>query len=232
MNPVVFDRKMLPCAAMNGLAGVPAHLITSAVCDAEGVTHLSATIEALQTLRPQGWQPVVVAGKVWLSKIVKPLVEDDAVMQIQIGHHNGDLSSTGPGQFSMSDTYRSRNTQIPTNSMAYNGLSAHRLKLLALFLTNTSSKQAQDPVIPKRGNQVAARREARRPTTKQALKSKPQAAYRTAQASTMDKSRVPEWRASWLKIDSRMTREAWEDEDLDDDFKVNWVRLYVTKKDD
>jgi hypothetical protein len=29
-----------------------------------------------------------------------------------------------------------------------------------------------------------------------------------------------------------MTREAWEDEDLDDDFKVNWVRLYVTKKDD
>ena len=48
----------------------------------------------------------------------------------------------------------------------------------------------------------------------------------------MEKSRVPEWRASWLKIDSRMTREAWEDEDLDDDLKVNWVRLYVTKKDD
>jgi hypothetical protein len=130
----------------------------------------------------------------------------------------------------MSDTYRSRNTQIPTNFVAHNGLSAHRLNLLALFLTNTSSERARDPVIPKRGNQVAARREATRPTTRQALKSKPQATYRTAQASTMDKSGVPEWRASWLKIDSRMTREAWEDEDLDDDFKVNWVRLYVTEK--
>jgi hypothetical protein len=104
--------------------------------------------------------------------------------------------------------------------------------LLALFLTNTSSERAQDPVIPKRGNQVAARREATRLTTRQALKSKPQAAYRIAQGSIMVKSRVPEWRASWLKIDSRMTREAWEDEDLDDDFKVNWVRLYVTKQDD
>ena len=232
MNPVVFDRKMLPCAAMNGLTGVPPHLITSAVCDAEGVTHLCATTEAFQTLRPQGWQPVVVAGKVWLSKMVKPLLEDDAVTLIQTGHHNGDLSSTGPEQSSMSDTCRSRNTQVPTNFMAHNGLSAHRLNLLALFLTNTSSERAQDPVIPKCGNQVAATREATRPTIKQALKSKPQAAYRIAQASIMDKSRVPQWRASWLKIDSRVTREAWEDEDLDDDFKVNWVRLYVTKKDD
>ncbi|CAN9377302.1 unnamed protein product [Alternaria sp. RS040] len=231
MNPVVFDRKMLPCAAMHGLAGVPAHLITSAVFDAEGVTHLSATTEALQTLRPQGWKPVVVAGKVWLSKMVKPLLEDDAVTQIQIDHHNGDLGSTGPGQSLMSDTYRSHNTQIPTNFMAHSVLSVHRLNLLALFLTNTSSERAQDLVIPKCGNQVAARREATRPPIKQALRSKPQATYRTAQASTMEELRVPEWRASWLKIDSRMTREAWEDEDLDDDLKVNWVRLYVTKKD-
>jgi hypothetical protein len=164
--------------------------------------------------------------------MVKPLLEDDAVTQIQTGHHNGDLSSIDPGQSLMSDAYKSRNTQISINSMTHNGLSAHRLNLLALFLTNTSSERAQDPVIPKRGNQVAARREATRPTIRQALKSKSQAAYRTAQAFTMEKLRVHEWRASWLKIDSRMTRGAWEDEDLDDDFKVNWVRLYVTEKDD
>ncbi|KAL1793724.1 hypothetical protein ACET3X_008706 [Alternaria dauci] len=229
-NPVVYDRKMLPCATMYGLAGIPAHLITSAVCDAEGVTHLSATMEALQMLRPLGWQPVAVAGKVWLSKVVKPLSENDAANQVQTSRHNGNMSGTGSGQSSMSNTYRPRNHPTTVSSMFYQGLPTDCSEMPTPSPMDTPNEQLRGFVIPERGDQVVARRETTRSTTKQTPEPKPRAAHRAAEAFAIDAPRAPEWQASWLKIDSRMTREAWEDEELDYDFKVNWIRLNVMKK--
>jgi hypothetical protein len=81
-NPVVCDRKFLPFATMYGLGGVPAHLIPSAVYDPKFGMRLSATEQALKTMRPQGWYPVYTRGKVWLARMIEPLSEEQAALRI------------------------------------------------------------------------------------------------------------------------------------------------------
>jgi hypothetical protein len=224
-NPVVFGRKMLPYATMHGLAGVPAHLVTSAVHDGEFGTLLSATLEALKMLRPQGWQPIVVAGKVWLSRIVKSFSEEDAARRIQSGGHNASLSSAGTEESAMTNTDAPRSAHTPNNASAYNGLPADHSKLRMPSPTHTSTKRAHVPVNPERGNQVAVRREAAQPSTLQAPKPKPQTTRRIAQPSTIEVSRAPAYRSSWQQIDREMTRDCWEE--WDDHVRTQWFDKYV-----
>ncbi|KAG9195849.1 hypothetical protein G6011_00970 [Alternaria panax] len=229
-NPVVFDRKTLPCAVYSGLAGVPAHLITSAVYEAEGSTRLSATAEALETLRPQGRQPVVVAGKVWLSRLVKPFSEEEAVMQIEADRHQASLGSAVSGQSSVSNTYAPRNHHILTNASIYNGLPADDSESQTPFLVHTSSKRAHSPVIAKRDNQTAARCEPAQSTTMQAPQPQPRIVRCATQTIISKGWQVPEYQSAWQELDERMTREAWEE--FDDGLKIDWVKLYVVTEND
>ncbi|RMZ69721.1 hypothetical protein GMOD_00010294 [Pyrenophora seminiperda CCB06] len=84
-NPEVNDRKFLPYMMQVDLRlqGVPKRLIPSAVYDPHFKACLSPTEDAMQTLRPKGWKPVSIQGKVWLSRVVKPFTEEDAEKRME-----------------------------------------------------------------------------------------------------------------------------------------------------
>jgi hypothetical protein len=116
-NPEVLERKLFPLQFGYGLEGVPEELIPSAVHDTDYTVLLPATWNSVKTLRPQGWKPCMMAGEVWIKRMVELLSEEDAARRIegreQTAQGNGaSMSTAGSGHSSMSITYASKDVPI------------------------------------------------------------------------------------------------------------------------
>jgi hypothetical protein len=103
---------MIRYATIDGLDGVPENLITDAALDPNGRELVSPTEDALLSLRPNGYRPVYVSGKVWLAKVAKPFSEEDAAERIRSANLNGSLSSADTGSSAMGHTYAPRAPHI------------------------------------------------------------------------------------------------------------------------
>jgi hypothetical protein len=98
-NPEVAERKIMPYACLDGLDGVPPELVPAAARDPNLRPLVSATVDALISLRPQGYYPLLVGGKVWLKRLIEPFYEADAVQRIRQGQvaWNATRSSASSG---------------------------------------------------------------------------------------------------------------------------------------
>ncbi|KAI4681344.1 uncharacterized protein J4E84_007580 [Alternaria hordeiaustralica] len=229
-NPEVHDRKTLAFAMAHGLQGVPLELISATYYDSTSGVCLSPTEAALKALRPQGWYPIYIAGKVWLSKMVAALSEEQAAMRIEAGDHNASQGSAGSARSSVSNTYAQRNTNFPTNSGAHNEVPDGASDPRTPILTHASSRGAQSPMTPERDNRASAEHAAMPPLSLQALKRKPQVVRRVARSRLVEVSQIPEYQSSWQQIDERMTREVWEG--MDEELRVHWATDYLRIEDD
>jgi len=228
-NPEVHDRKTLAFAMAHGLQGVPSELISATYYDSTSGVCLSPTEAALKALRPQGWYPIYTAGKVWLSKMVAPLSEEQAAMRIEAGDHNASQGSAGSARSSVSNAYALRNANFPINSGASNEVPDKASDPRTPVLTHASSRGAQSPITPRCDNRAAAEHAAMPPLPLQALKKKPQMVRRVAQSRLVEVSQIPEYQSSWQQIDERMTREAWEGMD---EVRIHWATEYLRIGDD
>jgi len=229
-NPEVHDRKTLAFAMAHGLQGVPPELISATYYDSTSGVCLSPTEAALKALRPQGWYPIYIAGKVWLSKMVAPLTEEQAAMRIEAGDHDASQDSAGSARSSVSNTYAPRNSNFPTNSGARNEVPENASDPRTPVLTHASSRGAQSPMTPGRDDRAAAEHAAMPPPPLQALKRKPQVVRRAARSRLVEVSQIPEHQSSWQQIDERMTREAWES--MDEEVRIHWATEYLRIGDD
>jgi len=214
----------------HGLQGVPPELISATYYDSTSGVCLSPTEAALKALRPQGWDPIYIAGKVWLSKMVAPLSEEQAAMRIEAGDHNASQGSAGSARSSVSNTYAPRNANFPINSGASNEVPDNVTDPRTPVLTHASSRGAQSPITPRRENRAAAEHAAMPPLPLQALKKKPQMVRRVARSRLIEISQISEYQSSWQQIDERMTREVWEG--MDEELRIHWATDYLRIEDD
>jgi len=221
-NPEVHDRKTLAFAMAYGLQGVPSELIAATTYDSTSGACLSPTEAALKALRPQGWYPVCIAGKVWLSKMVAPLSEEQAAMRIEAGDHNTSQGSAGSARSSVSNTYAPRNADFATTSDAHGCVPENASNPGTPLLTHASSERVHSPITPERDDRTSI------PT--QARKAKHQVVRRVARSRLVEVSQIPEYQPSWQQIDERMTREVWEG--MDEELRVHWATDYLRIEDD
>ncbi|KAI4640639.1 hypothetical protein J4E93_008229 [Alternaria ventricosa] len=221
-NPEVHDRKTLAFAMAHGLQGVPPELISATYYDSTSGVCLSPTEAALKALRPQGWYPIYIAGKVWLSKMVAPLFEEQAAMRIEAGDHNASQGSAGSARSSVSNTYAPRNADFATTSDAHNNVPDNASDSRTPLLTRASSRRTHSPITPERDDRTSI------PT--QARKAKRQVVRRVARSRLVEVSQIPEYQSSWQQIDGRMTREAWEG--MDEEVRSHWATEYLRIGDD
>ncbi|KAH6848452.1 hypothetical protein BKA58DRAFT_395285 [Alternaria rosae] len=224
-NAEVYDRKMLAFAMACGLQGIPPDLISATIHDPTFGACLSPTESALKMLRPQGWYPVYIAGKVWLSKMVAPLSEEQAALRIQAGDHNASQGSAGSARSSVSNTYAPRNTNFPTSSGAHNEVPDSASDPRIPILTHASSRRAQSPITPKHNDRAAAGDTAMRLLPIQAPKSKPRAVRRVVNSRAVDASQLTEYQPSWQQIEGGMTRVEWDE--MDEELRIHWATNYL-----
>ena len=221
-NPEVHDRKTLAFAMAYGLQGVPSELIAATTYDSTSGACLSPTEAALKALRPQGWYPVCIAGKVWLSKMVAPLSKEQAAMRIEACDHNTSQGSAGSARSSVSNTYAPRGIDFATTSDAHNNMAGNASDPRTPLLTRASSRRTHSPITPGRDDRTSI------PT--QARKAKPQVVRRVARSRLVEVSQIPEYQSSWQQIDERMTRKVWEG--MDEELRVHWATDYLRIGDD
>ncbi|KAI4678899.1 uncharacterized protein J4E88_006187 [Alternaria novae-zelandiae] len=221
-NPEIHDRKTLAFAMAHGLQGVPPELISATFYDSTSGVCLSPTEAALKALRPQGWYPIYIAGKVWLSKMVAALSEEQAAMRIEAGDHNASQGSAGSARSSVSNTYAPRGIDFATTSDAHNNVADNASDPRTPLLTRASSRRTHSPITPGRDDRTSI------PT--QARKAKPQVVRRVARSRLVEVSQIPEYQSSWQQIDERMTRDVWEG--MDEELRVHWATDYLRIEDD
>lgn len=221
---------MLAFAMAYGFQGVPPELISATTHDPTFGACLSPTEAASKMLRPQRWYPVYIAGKVWLSKTVAPLSEDEVAMRIQAGDHNASQGSAGSARSSASNTYAPRNINFPTNSGAYNEVPDSASDPRTPILTRASSRGAQSPITPKRNERAAAENTAMRPLPMHTPKSKPRAVHQVVNSRATDVSQVPEYQSFWQQIEGSMTQAEWDE--MDEELRIHWATNYLEIGDD
>jgi hypothetical protein len=240
-NPEVTERKILPYACLDGLDGVPPELIPAAAHDHNLRPLVSATVDALISLRPQGYYPLLVGDKIWLKRLVEPFYEEDAVQRICQGQGawNSSLSSIGSGHSSISITYAPRNAPVASTTSIDEEAPA-RFGFLA---PNTQSKSSipiamrtscddlhfveslkkMQPTQAMRPQYANNKSDVGPTASRSTLKHK--AIRRVVPTPAYETPRAPAYRSSWLGKHEGLTRENYND--MDPDLQLDMFNTYI-----
>jgi hypothetical protein len=190
-NPHVADRNAWRCADlhMNNEYEIP------------------ATYEALRELRPHGYLPHAIAGRVWLKREFVPLLEEEAARRIEIQAIRARLDRT------------CASSAVTTDTVVEPKLLASLLPMKGLIPT-----QVRKPLPAAAQPQRFVTEAVAKPAVHTKNIGARQPLGGLAQPTAQD-IRPPPYESRFAEYDRRMTKDRYDD--LEDENKMDFIRFYV-----